>query len=371
MSSLLQTLEVSAAQLDRKVEGLASDEVLVARARTGHGLERPELAVIMAYAKMAIYEALVDCSLVDDPSLVPDLHHAFPRAMQEHHVAAIDGHRLRSELVATKLANALINRGGLTLPFELAEEMGVGLSEVAGAFVAARSLFDFPALWDAIEAADVPGSVQLDLNVAAVAVLRTQMADLLRSGHGLTPTVLVERLRPSVARLSEGIFDLLRPEPRAQIEAMRTDLTTRGAPVELSEALLLIAALDGAVGIGLLAADLRLDPASTARAYTRLGEAMGLDWAKGAAASLSPDDPWERLLQARLVRDFEHLRIDLMRRVVEPGGDPVAAVEAWLEAKADRVARVAGLVARARAGAAVTTAMLAHLDSQARSVLGG
>ena len=368
---LLQTLEVSAAQLDRKVEGIVSDEVLIARARTGHGLERPELAVIMAYAKMAIYEALVDCTLIDDPSLIPDLHRAFPRAMQEHHVAAIDGHRLRGELVATKLANALINRGGLTLPFELAEEMGVGLSEVAGAFVAARALFDFPALWDAIEAADVPGSVQLDLNVAAVAVLRTQMADLLRSGHGLTPSVLVERLRPSIARLGEGIFDLLRPEPRAQIEAMRTDLTTRGAPAELSEALLLIAALDGAVGVGLLAADLHIDAAQTARAYTRLGEAMGLDWAKGAAAALNPDDPWERLLQARLVRDFEHLRIDLMRRVVEPGGDPVAAVEAWLTAKEDRVARVAGLVARARAGAAVTTAMLAHLDSQARSVLGG
>lgn len=368
---LIQTLEVSAAQLDRDVEGLATDEQLTARARTGRGLERPELAVVMAYAKMAVYEALVDCQLVDDPELLPDLHAAFPRAMQEQYADAIDGHRLRRELIATKLANALINRGGLTMPFELAEEMGVGLSEVAGAFVAARALFDLPALWDAIETADVPGSVQLDLNVAAVAALRTQMADLLRSGHGLTPSVLVERLRPHLDRLGTNIFDLLRPEPRAQIDAMRAGLETKGAPPELSAALVRIAALDGAVGVGLLAADLDLDAAQTASAYTRLGEAMGLDWAKGAAAALSPDDPWERLLQARLVRDFEHLRIELIRRVVEKGSDPLAGVEAWLETKADRVARVAGLVARARAGATVTTAMLAHLDSQARSVLGG
>ena len=368
---LLQTLEVSAAQLDRRVEGLVSDEALVQRARTGRGLERPELAVVMAYSKMAVYEALVDCSVVDDPILVADLHAAFPQAMQERYAAAIDGHRLRRELIATKLANALINRGGLTLPFELAEELGVGLSEVAGAFVAARALFDLRGLWAAIEAADVPGPVQLDLNVAAVGVLRAQMADLLRSGHGLTPSLLVERLRAPVERLGDGIFDLLRPEPKLRIEAMRAGLAAAGAPAEIADRLLRIAALDGAVGVGLLAAELAVDPRDVALAYTRLGEALGLDWAMGAAMALAPDDPWERLLQARLVRDFEHLRIELIGRMTPSGSDPQAAVETWLTVKADRVARVAGLVARARASAAVTTAMLAHLDSQARSVLGG
>ena len=368
---LLQTLEISAAQLDRKVEGLASDEQLAQRARNGHGLERPELAVVMAYAKMAVYEALVDCSIVDDPSLVPDLHANFPAAMQARFGAAIDGHRLRREIVATKLCNALINRGGLALPFELAEEMGVGLAEVAGAFVAARELFDFPALWAAIEAAPVTGPAQLDLHVAAVDVLRTQMADLLRSGHGLAPAQLVERLRPGIARLGETVFDLLRPEPKAQIEALRVELQALDAPAPIVDAILRIAALDGAVGIGLLSDELGLAPDQAARAYTRLGEALGLDWAKGAAATLNPADPWERLLQARLVRDFEHLRIALVGRITERGGDPLAAVEAWLTGHADRVARVAGLVARARAGASVTTAMLAHLDSQARSVIGG
>jgi len=368
---LLQTLEISAAQLDRQVEGIASDEQLTQRARNGHGLERPELAVIMAYAKMAVYEALVDCSIVDDPSLVPVLRANFPAAMQERYAAAIDGHRLRREIVATKLCNALINRGGLALPFELAEEMGVGLAEVAGAFVAARELFEFPALWAGIEAAPVTGPAQLDLHVATVGVLRTQMADLLRSGHNLAPAQLIDRLRPSVAQLGQGIFDLLRPEPRAQIEAIRTQLKALAAPAPIVDAILRIAALDGAVGVGLLSSELRLDALQTARAYTRLGEELGLDWAKGAAATLDPADPWERLLQARLVRDFEHLRLGLIGRITAPGSDPVAAVEAWLASHADRVARVAGLVARARNGATVTTAMLAHLDSQARSVIGG
>ena len=130
-----------------------------------------------------------------------------------------------------------------------------------------------------------------------------------------------------------------------------------------------IDALDGVVGVGLLAADLGIDAAATATAYTRLGEALGLDWAKGAAAGLAPSDPWERLLQAGLVRDFEQLRLDLMRDIVPAGGDPVAAGDAWLAGNPARVARVAEPVARARHGGSVSTAMLAHLSSQARAVL--
>jgi len=371
---LIEMLEDGAAELDRKVEGLASDDVLGQRGRTGRGLERPELAVVMAYAKMAVYDALVVSPIVDDPILVPDLHAAFPTAMQERFAAAIDGHRLRRELIATKLANALVNRGGLTLPFELAEEFGVDLAEVAGAFVAARALFGFRDLWAAIDGAKVngaaiPGPVQLDLHVDAVAALRMQMADLLRAGTCLAPGALVARLAPGIARLGDSLDDLLRPEPKAVLDRFAASLAAIGAPPDVAARLVRITALDGAVGTGLLAADLGVGEAAIAAAYTGLGEATGLDWAKGAAAALTPADPWERLLQAGLVRDFEALRLDLLRRIVPSGGDPVAAAAAWQEASVARITRIAGPVARARSGAPVTTAMLAHLASQARAAL--
>ncbi|MBV8971865.1 MAG: NAD-glutamate dehydrogenase, partial [Sphingomonadaceae bacterium] len=368
---LIEMLEDSAAELDRRVEGLASTEALTQRGRAGHGLTRPELAVVMAYAKMAVYDAVVASDIVDDPLLVPVLHAAFPRAMQHRFAAAIDHHRLRRELVATKLANALVNRGGLTLPFELAEEFGVGLADVAGAFVAARDLFDFRGLWEAIDAADVPGPVHLDLHVAAVSALATQMADLLRSGAGMAPTVLAGKLRPGIARLGDALADLLRPEPKAQIDRLATALTALGAPAAIADRLVRIEALDGAVGVGLLAADLGVGEAGIAAAYTDLGAATGLDWAKGAAMALTPADPWERLLKASLVRDFEALRLDLLHRIVPPGGDAEAAVAAWQAANAPAVTRIAAATTRARTGAGVTTAMLAHLAAQARAVLAG
>ena len=368
---LIEMLEDGAAELDRKVEGLASDEALAQRGRSGQGLERPELAVVMAYAKMAVYDALVVSDVVADPLLVPDLHAAFPRAMQEGYAAAIDAHRLRRELIATKLANELVNRGGLTLPFEFAEEFGVDLDVVAGAFVAARDLFDFRGLWAAIDAAAVPGPVQLDLHVEAVAALRMQMADLLRAAAGVAPSALVAKLAPGVARLGDALGALLRPEPKAQIDRFAASLAALGAPPPIADHLVRIESLDGAVGAGLLAADLGVGEAAIATAYTDLGEATGLDWAKGAAAGLTAADPWERLLQAGLVRDFEALRLDLLRRIVPHGGDPLAAVATWRADHGGQIARVAGPIARARSGGPVTTAMLAHLASQARSALAG
>ena len=368
---LIQTLEASAAELDRKVEGLPGDDVLAQRARVGGVLERPELAVVMAYAKMAIYDGLVASTLVDDALLVPDLHAAFPIAMQAGFAAAIDGHRLRRELIATKLTNEIVNRGGLGLAFELAEELGVALDDVAAAFVAARSLFDFRTLWAAIDGAAIAGTAQLDLHVAAIAALRTQMADIIRCAPGQPPAAIVARLRPGIDRLATSLETVLRPEPRAQLDRYGARLAALAAPAEIIALLVRIEALDGGVGVSLLASDIGADEAATAAAYTALGEATGLDWAKGAASGLDPSDPWERLLKAGLVRDFEALRLDMMHRIVGPGGDPGAAVAAWIADNGDRISRIAGQVARARSGGMVTTAMLAHLASQARVVLAG
>lgn len=361
---------LEATGLDRDVEGLASDEALAARA--GEGLARPELAVVMAYAKMACYEALVASEVVDDPLLERDLFNAFPAAMHQPHGDAIRQHRLRREIIATKLANDLVNRAGLATPFELAEELGVGLACVARAFVVARALFGLPQLWQAIDTAPMPAAQRLALHRAAQAALRTQMADALRVAGAEPPSVLVAQLQPGVTALDaaldgDGVGEpLLRAAVRQRLDGMAAGLA--GASAGLVARIVHVEAMDGAIGIALLAADNGLDVAATARAYTLLGEATGLDWALGAAAALNPADAWERLLAAGLVRDFEVVRLGLIGRLAT-GADPVAAVEAWLAAKAAPVGRLAGECARAREGGEPTAAMLAHLASLARAVM--
>ncbi|MGK2911822.1 MAG: NAD-glutamate dehydrogenase domain-containing protein, partial [Sphingobium sp.] len=138
---LIETFE-SSGRLDRAVEGLASNEQLLRRAQDGKGLTRPELAVLLSTAKLSLQDAIEHGHLGEDPGMGAELAAAFPTEMQTAEADAIAGHQLRGEIIATKLANRIINRLGLIHPFELAEEEGCSLADLANAFVIAERLYD-------------------------------------------------------------------------------------------------------------------------------------------------------------------------------------------------------------------------------------
>src|SRR5690606_18614880 len=147
--------------LDRAVEGLASNEDLYRRAQEDRGLFRPELAVLISTAKLALQDAIENSNLGDDPALDSELLNAFPAVMQKKHKDAVLNHQLRKEIIATKLANRMINRLGLIDPFELAEEEGAPLGEVAAAFVMAERLFHAEEIWASLENAKIGEDVRL------------------------------------------------------------------------------------------------------------------------------------------------------------------------------------------------------------------
>jgi glutamate dehydrogenase len=157
---LMEVLE-EGGHLDRATEGLAEAESFKRRAEEGLGLTRPELAVLLSSSKLVLQEALEHSTVVDDPALEADLIAAFPPAMREAFREDILTHRLRREILATRIANRLINRLGFTLPFELAEEEGVGLADVSAAFLAAERLFGLAPVWEAIEDGDMPEAARI------------------------------------------------------------------------------------------------------------------------------------------------------------------------------------------------------------------
>ncbi|MFM7028409.1 MAG: NAD-glutamate dehydrogenase [Chakrabartia sp.] len=358
----------AAGKLDRAVEGLAGNEALLRRAADGHGLTRPELAVLMATAKLALQAAIEHGSLGKDPATEADLLAAFPAAMRSAHRAAILGHRLRDEIVATKIANRLVNRMGLIHPFELAEEEGATLGDVAEAFVIAEQVYDLAGLWQAIEQAEIAEHTRLVLFEQLAIELRAHMADILRNSvAGRSAAGAIAAYRPAVAVLGAALEDLLPAETRRQIRAFGERLAGAGAPPELVAPLVRLAGLDGAIGIAALSARSGVDVVVTARAFTAIGAALGLDWAQGTAMQLDPRDPWERLLAAGLARDFQAMRLDFLGRL--GGADPQAAVVQWQETAASRIAAFRAMVERARTTAAPSTAMLAQIAGQARVLL--
>ncbi|MES2054729.1 MAG: glutamate dehydrogenase, partial [Pseudomonadota bacterium] len=272
-----------------------------------------------------------------------------------------------------KLANRIINRMGVLYPFELAEEEGAAMSDIAAMFVVTERLFDLPALWKEIETAAMPEIARIALFDEVAVATRAQIADLLRiTIPGTGPGEVLARIAKGIGQLEKQHKALLREEANAQSARISGRLEEAGAPKKLVQKVVRLFELDGAVGLADLGNRLKLDETVLTQAFTRLGQALGLDWAQTNAARISPSDPWERLLIAGLARDFQQLRLDFLSRGGEAkaGGDPQALVESWLTANAQRVAQFKSVVDRARNAPAPNAAMLAQIAGQARVLLG-
>ncbi|KQT31827.1 glutamate dehydrogenase [Sphingomonas sp. Leaf412] len=371
LPSYVRAIEIfeGAGRLDRRVEGLGSNVGLLRRAAEGRGLTRPELAVLLATAKLALQDEIERAGLGADDALKSDLHAAFPQAMQDRFAKAIDQHRLRSEIVATKLANRIVNRIGILHPFELAEEEGAALGDIAAMFVVAERQFGLSALWREIETTAMPEAGRLALFDEVAVAVRSQIADLLRvTAPGVAPSAVLKRLAKGIAHLEQAAGDLLLEEARAQSRRIADTLEAAGAPAALTTKVVRLFELDGAVGLADLGERSKVDETKLTRAFTRLGQALGLDWAQANAARITPSDPWERLLIAGLARDFQQLRFDFLGKAGKR--DPEALVDSWLAENATRVGQFKAVVDRARNAAEPNAAMLAQIASQARVLLG-
>jgi glutamate dehydrogenase len=364
----IELLEASG-RLDRKVEGLASSEELLRRVQENRGLTRPELAVVLSISKLVLQSAAEELRLADDPLVEPELFEAFPAPMRKAHADAIRAHRLRNEIIATKVANRLVNRLGPGVAFDMTEEEGASLQQVISAFLVAERLLDLDKLWGQIEQAKLPEPVRIELFSIAASTVRSHLSDVLRaSGGEIRISALCKALEPGVRRISAAATKLIRSEVRNEAASRRDRLLALGASDEIVRGLVRLYELDGVFGIAALASRQDLDELAVTRAYTRLGEALGLDWAQQQVARFVPGDQWERLLTAGLARDFEQLRIEFLSRC--RGSDLDDCVDGWIEHHGPRIEQFRELIARARSEAHVSASMLAQIASQARILLG-
>jgi glutamate dehydrogenase len=239
---------------------------------------------------------------------------------------------------------------------------------VIAVFLVAERLLDLDKLWREIEAAELRESARVELFTIAAGSVRAHISDILRSAGAETEvSTLCRLLEPAVRNISGAAGRLIRAEVRNEAAARRDRLIGLGASEHIVRGLVRLYELDGVFGIAALSARKKLDELELTRAYTRLGEALALDWAQQQVARFVPADQWERLLTAGLARDFEQLRIDFLSRIRSK--DPDVAVDDWIEAQSARIDQFRGLIARARSEGNASAPMLAQIASQARILL--
>src|SRR5438552_15088452 len=241
-----------AGKLDRALEGLPDDETIAQRHASRIGLTRPEIAVLMAYSKIVLYQDMLASDLPDDPLLVEDLVRYFPEPLHVRFRPAIERHRLRREIIATYETNTIINRVRPTLVMQMNDDTGKPPSDVARAFTIIRESFDLRSLWRDIEALDneLPAQKQIDMMIEVGRLLERAIAWLLRSGYEkLDIAAYVAEFRPRIETLAGRLHEVLPPMLMSALKARQTELEASGIPSALAHRVANLGVMSAALDI--------------------------------------------------------------------------------------------------------------------------
>ncbi len=295
-------------RLDRAIEMLPGDEALAERRKAGQGLTRPESAVLLAYAKMTIYDGLLATDLPDRPYFGTDLAKYFPRPLRRRFGEQILGHRLRRELVATALANSLVNRGLHVIASDLEDEAGASLGEIALGYVLARDAYDILPVWGRVEA--LPAGVPVELQLAMLRQLRRVLVRgtrwfLANGGRPLRLVEAVGRFRPGIGRIVASLETVLGEDAAAALGRTVEDHVAQGVEATLARSLAALPYLLPSGDVVLVARRAAGDQVpeetallATARVYFALDTVLGIGWLRERLGRVALRSGWDRLALA-------------------------------------------------------------------------
>ena len=367
-----------AGRLDRAIEFLPDDETLAQRQAHGQGLTRPELAVLLAYAKMALYDALLESDLPGDPALEIELSGYFPQALREKYPQQIGRHRLRSEIIVTVVTNQMINHVGSAFVAQIAADTGRSASDIARAYLASCRVLGLNELWASIEGLDgeAPAAAQYAMFAALGRMAERATRWILSTVQG-KPDIASTALRfgGGVGTVAGALDKLLSEEGAAELARAAGAFEEKSAPKDMARR---VAALDPMVAgldVVRIAEPGRLDVADVGRVYFAVGARFGLDWLRAQAQVAIAGGRWSKLAFRSLIDEIDAIQAQLAASVIADagavGGDCAQAIEAWSAKRQAPAKRARDVVADIRATGRVDLAMLAVAARQLRALAGG
>lgn len=296
-----------AKRLDRKLEFLPSDDVLLERQTHGKGLTRPELAVLISYAKAVLKEDLAQSDLVDDDYIVRFIETAFPQKIVQLFPLALRNHRLRREIVATQLANDMVNTMGISFAHRLTESTGASVADVAKAYVIARDIYAMPAFLTAMETATaIPPEVQkLLINDMMRKIRRASRWFLRNRRRYLNPSSEVELFAPGLHDINQQLPNLLSGDALVEWENNSQKLRDLGLPTDLVTRVAHPADLYSGLSVVEAARIANQDVIKLAEIYFAVGNYLSLPWFAQQISNLPVDNYWQAMARETYLSDLE------------------------------------------------------------------
>jgi glutamate dehydrogenase len=347
-AALIDVLE-EAGRFDRSVESLPGAEELRVRREAGAGLIRPELAVLLAYAKSDLVQEIEPLMVESGADFIDAVSPYFPPEIRDGFADLIPRHRLYPQLAATDVAGEIVDQLGIAWAHELAAEVGRSLPDVASAFWAARQVIGAGDLWAELERTgrSLPADAEAALHAeVAGSVAKLARAYLLRPG-GIPVPETVARDRPVAAELAAAV-------PDDQAKAGIDRLVEIGSPREMA---LRFARSQAAASVGEVqpvCSQTGRPPADVTETLYAVDRAAGTETIVGAVArSAETVPPPGRLtlwLGRSVLDDLAAWRRNVAGRILSGTGTAADLVAAWQAEHRELLDGAARVLASAPAG---------------------
>ena len=360
---LIRRLE-QVAGLKRELEFLPSEDEISERKTAHRGLVAPELAIVMAYCKIYLYDALLESDLPDDEDLFKDLERYFPQPLPERYAGRMREHRLRREIVATAVANQLVDRVGTTFTFRLAEETGAAPAVLARGYAVAREVFEMQSFWRAVEELDnkVDAGVQIEMLVEGRRLVERSTRRLVAGEDGsLAIAATARRFESGAELLAESLPEILDDAGRELFDSELARLLDAAVPEQLAARVIGMRWLPAAFDIVAVASDTGVDQRLVMETHFGLNARLELGWLRDRITELPRANRWEALTRSALRDDLQALHRRLTAQVLESGAErssAEAAIDAWWSHNQDAIERWLATLADVRASRSYDTTTL-------------
>ena len=327
-------------KLDRAIEFIPSDEELAERAAAGKDLTRPELSVLVSYAKMVLKESLVTDEITENPYYRQLLVKSFPRPLREKFNDAMDNHPLRKEIIATKLANNIVNDMGLNFMVRMNEETGANEAEIALCYSIASEIFQMRETWLSISDLDnkIPSSVQTEMLYQLRRTVRRATRWFLRHRtKAQSIEQAIEIFSPTFADLSENLTKYIVKTESDRIVSAREELTQSGVPADIAQRIVSLSSLFSVMDLTQIAQNSNRKIDMVSHTYFKLGAQMGLHWFLDQITNQPVSNHWQALARASYREELDWQQRTLSEVVLNSfegeNSDVDGQIEQWMDSQ--------------------------------------
>lgn len=364
---------------ERELEFLPDAEEIDRRRRDGEGLTRPELGVLSSYAKIIFTQKLLESNFLDAEELAYWATDYFPKPIQKSYKEEIHTHRLKREIIATRIANGVINRMGPDFVRSRVIKTGMPPAEVAKAYLIVREAFGLQKLWERIEALDnvVPTKTQMQAMNAVVELVERETTWLLtKLGKPLDISKDINSFSIGVNELKKSFDKVLTEEEEKRMNKKFKALTSSGLPEDIAKNIAQLPALGSACDIIRVALDSTSEISMAAKVFYQIGETFHLEWLREQAKALPVNNKWNAEALDGLIDQLYSCQTGLAVHILRNMKGKKAKsfpcyVRQWIDSHEGQAQAVEHVFSEIRAAAKVDMGMLIIVEQRLRALYGG